>query len=60
MSDGIELNKKEYIALCNVIDNIEDREMIHYEESGYPKDHVYLDIVTLSLVLKKYKYKENK
>tara|TARA_R100000005_G_C4993407_1_gene200468 strand:- start:534 stop:731 length:198 start_codon:yes stop_codon:yes gene_type:complete len=51
------LNEEEYTALCNVIDQIEDREMNHYEESGMPTDHLYLDVLKLSLALSAYKYK---
>ena len=53
----IRLNEEQYIALCNVIDQIEDREMNHYEEAGLPTDHLYLDVLKLSLALSAYKYR---
>ena len=53
----IRLNEEEYTALCNVIDHIEDKEMNNYEEAGLPTDHLYLDVLKLSIALSAYKYR---
>ena len=48
----MELNQEEYNALCKVVDIYHDTELKHYEENQ-SNDHIWHDINTLSLFLKK-------
>ena len=53
----IKFDEQEYTALCKVIDYIEDIELTHWKGLGKPRDHIYHDIVIVSLALQEFKYK---
>ena len=61
----MQLNKKDILALADVVDYMHDDELKHYEEcigtgdDEGTKYHIWHSILRLSLTLKEYNMKEN-
>lgn len=51
----MKLNQSEKVALQYLINYTIEEELRHYEESGEPKDHIYLKILRLQLAMIKNK-----
>ena len=45
------MNQKEYNALQRIVDYLYADEQKHWEESGKPKKHIFLDVMTLNDIL---------
>ena len=59
----MQLNKKDLLALADVVDYMHDHELKHYEEcignNEEAENHIWHSILRLSLTLKEYNMKEN-
>ncbi len=45
------MEKEEFKALQRIVDYLIDDERRHWEESEKPKEHIYMDVLTLAQIL---------